>query len=161
NAVKYNHEGGTVTLMSDTSVPGRFRLGVRDTGPGIAADKFDRLFSPFDRLGAEASDVEGTGLGLALSKGLMEAMGGALTVESTEGTGSTFWIELAAADSPLALQQGQLRAADGIAAPAGRTRVLLYIEDNLPNLELIEQIVDRWQNVTLLPAMQGRLGIDL
>ena len=68
---------------------------VQDTGPGLSADKLARLFNPFDRLGAEETEVQGTGMGLALSKGLMEAMGGDLTAESVEGSGTTFTVELA------------------------------------------------------------------
>src|SRR5712692_3889470 len=88
NAVKYNREGGTVSVSCDRGPAGRFRLTVADTGPGIAPERMHRLFTPFDRLDAPETSVEGTGLGLALSKGLVELMGGALRAESTLGHGS-------------------------------------------------------------------------
>lgn len=97
NAIKYNRPGGGVTVSYEEVTPGRLRIKVSDTGPGIPQDKMHRLFAPFDRLGAEQREVEGTGLGLALSKRLVEAMGGTLGVESVEGQGSTFWVELAQA----------------------------------------------------------------
>src|SRR5580692_2099438 len=93
NAIKYNHAGGTVTLTCAEDA-GRVRLIVTDTGPGIDPQLHERLFAPFDRLDAEAKGIEGTGLGLALSKGLMEAIGGSLGVISEPGVGSTFWLEL-------------------------------------------------------------------
>ena len=100
NAVKYNRPGGSVTLSYEDALPRRLRIKVRDTGLGIPQDKMNRLFAPFDRLGAEQTEIEGTGLGLVLCKQLVEAMGGTLGVESVEGKGSTFWVELAQAPSP-------------------------------------------------------------
>jgi PAS domain S-box-containing protein len=108
NAVKYNRPGGSATVVWEVEGPGdgdggggRLRIGVRDTGPGIAEESLLRIFEPFERLGAERSGEEGTGLGLALSRRLVEAMGGTLTVESTEGRGSTFWVELRREVSPV------------------------------------------------------------
>ncbi|MEN3356224.1 MAG: two-component system, sensor histidine kinase and response regulator [Mycobacteriales bacterium] len=99
NAIKYNNLGGSVIVESRLIPPDRARLEVTDTGPGIAPGLLTRLFSPFDRLGAErAADVEGTGLGLALSRRLVTAMGGAMGVDSEVGRGSTFWVELTVAD---------------------------------------------------------------
>jgi protein-histidine pros-kinase len=159
NAVKYNQVGGDVTVTCADTAPGRVRIVVRDTGPGIPPERQAQLFAPFERLGAETSDVEGTGLGLALSKGLVEAMGGSLGFESAVGEGSTFWIDLQAARNPLT------RAAEAapVEAPALGTavRTVLYIEDNLPNLELVEQILSRWPGLRVEAAMQGRLGLDL
>jgi signal transduction histidine kinase len=95
NAVKYNRHAGTIRVAYQRTSGGRVRIAVQDTGPGLSADKLARLFSPFDRLGAEETEVEGTGMGLALSKGLVEAMGGDLTADSVEGRGTTFTVELA------------------------------------------------------------------
>jgi PAS domain S-box-containing protein len=95
NAVKYNRHAGTIRVTCQATPEGRVAIAVQDTGPGLSPDKLARLFSPFDRLGAEDTEVEGTGMGLALSKGLMEAMGGDLTAYSVEGEGTTFTIELA------------------------------------------------------------------
>ncbi len=97
NAVKYNRESGTVTLDAAAAGDGMWRINVRDTGPGIPADKHDDVFRPFSRLGAEASKIEGTGIGLSISRQLIESMGGSLDFESVVGQGSTFWIELPAA----------------------------------------------------------------
>ena len=94
NAVKYNRHGGTIRVACQATPAGRVAIAVQDTGPGLSADKLARLFNPFDRLGAEETEVQGTGMGLALSKGLMEAMGGDLTAVSVEGEGTTFTVEL-------------------------------------------------------------------
>ena len=101
NAVKYNQQGGTVTVSCNLSAETKMRFIVSDTGVGISADKLPRLFTPFDRLGAEQSEVQGTGLGLALCQRLVKEMGGAIGAESAVGKGSTFWIELPRTASPM------------------------------------------------------------
>jgi len=101
NAVKYNHHGGSISLRCQAGEDGRIRIAVADTGPNIPADKLPRLFTQFDRLGAEHSEVQGTGMGLVLAKRLAEAMGGALTVDSLEGQGTTFTLELSLAPEPV------------------------------------------------------------
>ncbi len=160
NAIKYNGEGGAVTLSCEEAPGSRLRFKMTDTGPGIPPERIGRLFTPFERLGAEGSGVEGTGLGLALSRALAEAMGGALGVESEVGRGSTFWLELPRAES---LESEIARAAENVpSGPAlGRGAALLYIEDNLSNIKLIEHVLARRNQVRLLTAMQGRLGLDL
>ena len=100
NAVKYSRDGGSISLTCHAGEDGRIRIAVTDTGPGIPADKLPRLFTQFDRLGAERSEVQGTGMGLVLAKRLAEAMGGALTVDSVEGQGTTFTLELSPAMEP-------------------------------------------------------------
>jgi CheY-like chemotaxis protein len=163
NAVKYNRKGGTVTVALEPCGPDgdeSIRIHVRDTGIGIAPARMDQLFPPFERLGAEQSEVEGTGLGLALSQRLVEAMGGTLEVESEQGVGSTFTVELPRVESPVQRLAGAgtpLSAANG----PGRAVKMLYIEDNLANLSLIETILAAREEVTLLPALQGQLGLDL
>jgi CheY-like chemotaxis protein len=139
------------------------RIGVRDTGRGIPGERMEELFVPFARLGAEQTDVEGTGLGLALSKRLMEAMGGDLTAESTPGEGSTFWVELEHTESPL---DRITRSNPVVEAPVRTksvvpTATILYIEDNHANLNLIETILMERPQFMLVPALQGRLGLDL
>jgi signal transduction histidine kinase len=94
NAVNHNRYGGSIRVAYQSTAPGRVTIVVEDTGPGLAPDKLARLFTPFDRLGAEQADVQGTGMGLALSKGLVEAMGGSLSADSTEGRGTSLAIEL-------------------------------------------------------------------
>jgi PAS domain S-box-containing protein len=104
NAVKYNRPDGRVRLILRES-NGRTRLGIVDTGPGISSEHLPRLFQPFDRLGTERSGIEGTGLGLALSRHLVTAMGGSLTVDSRPGDGSTFWVDLGSASAPAGLRR--------------------------------------------------------
>ena len=162
NGVKYNRAGGTVTVACRESPASRLRIEVTDTGPGITADKLARLFTPFDRLGAEASAVEGTGLGLALSKSLVEAMGGTLKVRSEPEVGCTFSVELAVVAAP-----AEREPIAPVSAPAvderqpGEAQKILYIEDNLSNLTLVESILARRPGTTVLSAMQGRVGVDL
>ena len=159
NAVKYTAVGGRVAISLERSPSVKTRLIVTDTGAGIATEKLARLFTPFDRLGVEQSGVEGTGLGLALCQRLMHAMGGDIGVQSALGKGSAFWIELPAVESPLsALPRDRRAAADLPATEGGK---ILYIEDNLSNLTLVEQMLAEQPHIELLTAMQGDLGIDL
>jgi signal transduction histidine kinase/ActR/RegA family two-component response regulator len=161
NAIKYTPRDGKI-VVSWTTPPGeRLRLMVSDTGPGIPADKLSRVFTPFDRLGAEQSAIEGTGLGLALSQRLMHAMNGEIGIETAVVKGSTFWIELPLTESPLERISVQKRdvAQRTEADPARRT--VLYIEDNISNLTLVEQLLEEKPEIRLISAMQGRLGLDL
>ncbi|MFN8559822.1 MAG: ATP-binding protein, partial [Dehalococcoidia bacterium] len=163
NAVKYNREGGAVVLSSEIVADGRVRLVVRDTGPGIPADKLPRLFDPFDRLGAEATAIEGSGIGLALCERLMHVMNGAIGVDSEVGRGSAFWVELEAAADPLQRAPVHPPARGGADAAPGRlpARTVLYVEDNLSNVTLVQRVLDAYLPVRLLTAGQGRLGFDL
>jgi PAS domain S-box-containing protein len=162
NAVKYNREGGSVRLSCEPVDGDRLRIEVADTGHGIAPESLERLFVPFERLEADPSKVEGTGLGLALSRRLAEAMGGTLEVTTVVGHGSTFWIELPVADHPVMADDPGL----GSATPEDRTAddskalTVLYIEDNVSNMELVERIMNR-RGVRLIPAMRPLLGLDL
>jgi PAS domain S-box-containing protein len=163
NAVKYNRIGGSVSVDWWPLPGNRLRVCVTDTGAGIAPEKLGRLFTPFDRLGAEESGVEGSGLGLALSKRLLTGMGGAISVESTPGRGSSFRVDLALAE------EATLRAAPEVPVrpPAaqldgsGREFIVLYVEDNLSNLRLIERLLAVSPGMRLMPAMQGGLGVEL
>jgi PAS domain S-box-containing protein len=164
NAVKYNRLGGTATLSSAPAGEGRLRITISDTGIGIPADKITGLFTPFERLGAEHTGVEGTGLGLALSKRLVEAMGGSITARSTPGVGATFEVELplAAPRPPQIEPQVVGGATPRQLARAGETQiVVLYIEDNLANFGLVQNILRHRPEIKMLAAMQGRLGIEL
>jgi signal transduction histidine kinase/CheY-like chemotaxis protein len=163
NAVKYNGPGGRVTVSYEPRGE-RLRIKVTDTGPGIPADRRARLFEPFERLGAEQTNIEGTGVGLALSRHLAEAMNGTLDVDSTEGEGSTFWIELELIEGPV--ERHRRTAPDSSTAPAkapldSSQHVVLYIEDNVANVKLIEQILEDRRDIHLITSMHGRLGIEL
>ena len=163
NAVKFNRAGGTV-VVSCEKIDDCLRIKVADTGRGISAKNLGKLFVPFERLEVGDTVSEGTGLGLSLSKHLIEAMGGAIGVESVPGKGSTFWVELPLIPAKSAATARKLDApvsnlAEEPRAPAPRT--LLYIEDNLSNLRLVERILARRPEVTLISAMQGRLGLEL
>ena len=163
NAIKYNCEGGSVVISSEEVAGNRLRIKVRDTGPGINEANLNRLFIPFERLGAEQTGVEGTGLGLALSKRLLEMMGGSIGVENNSDRGSTFWMELPTVQDPVEeinVVMDNLSAAPP-PGPLTRDRIVLYVEDNLSNITLIEHIMVHRPHVKLLAAMQGRLGLDL
>jgi PAS domain S-box-containing protein len=162
NAVKYNREGGRVRVTCSTGPEGRTRINVSDTGAGIPAEKLPLLFQPFERLGAEQTVIEGTGLGLMLSKGLAEAMGGTLGVESAVDRGSTFWVELARAEATVETVSAPIAARpDATHHDSGVTGTVLYIEDNISNRRLMERVLARRAGVRLLGAAQGQTGLDL
>lgn len=160
NAIKYNRERGAVTVTL-TRTLGRARLDVRDTGLGIPAERLDDLFVPFERLGAEATGIQGTGLGLALSKRMVEAMGGTMDVQSSVGEGSTFGVELFAAEGTVERHEAAGEAAATVRMPADTARTVLYVEDNAANVELIRRILDKRPGVQLISTLQGRIALDL
>ena len=163
NAVKYNRTGGTIELTCTQEPNHRTRIAVIDSGHGITAEEQSKLFVPFERLGANQSEVEGTGIGLALSRRLAEAMSGELELTSIVGQGSTFTIELPAAEGPIQRYERLSPTSLGDAPPteSNARHTILYIEDNVSNLKLIERILARHANVDLIAAMQGRIGLDL
>jgi PAS domain S-box-containing protein len=154
NAIKYNRAQGSVRLAVGADGDG-VRISVTDTGPGIDAASLHRLFIPFERLVGDDSGIAGTGLGLALCKRLVDLMSGTITVDSTPGEGSTFHVNLKQADGP------DLDAGGGAKTEARPTATVLYIEDNLANLRLVQQIFQRVGNVEIMSAVQGRLGLEL
>jgi CheY-like chemotaxis protein len=158
NGVKYNRSGGSVTVAAEAR-NGHVRIGVADTGPGIAPDALGRLFVPFDRLGAEGSGIDGVGLGLSLSKALVEAMSGRMDVESEVDRGSTFRITLPATRAPEAGVPQALGSLDEVDQDVPGT--VLYIEDNPSNLKLVARILEHRPNVRLLSAREGREGLEL
>jgi len=163
NAIKYNNERGTVAVDCTESTPGRIRISVTDTGPGLPPEKLAQLFQPFNRLGKEGSAEEGSGIGLVVSKRLVELMEGVIGVESAVGVGSVFWIELRAIDAPqFAVGGAEPTVVAQAQVPGGaRLRTLLYVEDNPANLKLVEQIVARHPNIRLLTAVNGNSGIEI
>jgi CheY-like chemotaxis protein len=159
NAIKYNRPDGRVDVDYQT-VGNKGCISIDDTGVGIAPDRMSRLFQPFERLGAEMSSVEGTGLGLALSKNLVVMMGGEIEVSSDE-SGSTFAVHLPTA-SLTDIEVPQTEDLVRVSEPAEESEcVILYVEDNLTNLRLVERILGRRSNSSLLTAMQATLGIQL
>jgi len=162
NAIKFNRNGGSVVLSCEEREGGRLRIEVIDTGSGISVEGLKKIFTPFERLGADGTDAGGTGLGLALSKRLVEAMGGTIGVESAVGLGSKFYIELLIIEDPTAKLERDDSGVILIGSPTKHQQgTVLYIEDNSSNLRLIERIFAHRPGVRLLSAMQGLLGLEL
>ena len=164
NAIKYNKVDGTVLVNCATVTPGRLRIDIRDTGKGLSPDRLAQLFQPFNRLGLEGSANEGTGIGLVLSKRLVELMGGSIGAESTVGKGSVFWIELNLADRPLAVADaGHDAATPDLSRCQAATPLstLLYVEDSLAHMMLVEDLLTRRDDIRLLSARDGEHGIKL
>ncbi len=164
NAVKYNRESGAVVVTCEQVAANRLRLSVQDTGAGLDAEQVASLFQPFNRLGQEGGSQEGTGIGLVVTKRLVELMGGDIGVTSSPGVGSVFWIELATT-APLAAP-----VAEGVASETpdvqtvpdeGEPHLILYVEDNPANLRLVEEIVRFRSDLRLLSALDGHIGLSL
>lgn len=168
NAIKYNTKGGSIKIdtslkNNDEKVTTAVRIAVSDTGIGIAESDIPNLFIPFERIGADKTHIEGTGLGLAVVKKLLEAMGGIIGVESKPGVGSTFWIELPLADIQHILYE--VHSPEILKTSANLANIkasILYIEDNAPNIELVNQILRlHCPNITLQTCMNGKDAISL
>jgi PAS domain S-box-containing protein len=163
NAIKYNIQQGNIEVICSENTPGRIRVSIRDTGVGLSPEQIAQLFQAFNRLGQEAGNEEGTGIGLVVAKRLVEMMGGEIGVESTVGVGSVFWFELISVAEPTISMEG------GEAAPSIQSGIyrgeqlytLLYIEDNPANLTLVEQIIARHPYLRLLTAVNGSSGIEI
>jgi len=161
NAIKYNHPTGTVTINVGHRPHGRLRIAVTDTGRGISTDNLSKLFTPFERLDAAQAGIDGTGLGLALSHQLITAMNGTLEVTSLLGRGSAFIIELPEAQPATVDEPSTQRDVLLAARRRGRTRRILYIEDLVDNVRLVEQILHHRPGVSLIPAMLAGVALDL
>jgi len=171
NAIKYNKKGGSVTLTADLQPTAVLRIAVADTGRGIPTDLQSALFTPFSRLGLENSDITGSGIGLTITKQLVEAMGGIIGFDSNVGQGSTFWMEFPVIDQETHQSEkiaatpagpaGAVPAA--IAEPAVRGRrsnhLVLCIEDNSSNLDLLRLIIERIDNSVMISAVSGEDGL--
>jgi len=162
NAIKYNKLEGTVAVDVTLRPPDLIRICVRDTGTGLAPAQLVQLFQPFNRLGKERGTEEGTGIGLVVSKRLVELMGGTIGADSTVGVGSVFWIELSLTAAPqLGVADVELTAPVRPQLPDGVPQhTLLYIEDNPANLELVEELIAGRPDLRLLSAADGELGIE-
>jgi PAS domain S-box-containing protein len=166
NAIKYNRVGGYVTLKTepqpngDSGIP-MVRISVTDTGIGISSNDIPKLFMPFERIGAEKSETEGTGLGLAVIKKLMDAMGGTIGVESIPGTGSIFWIELPVSGDPRTFKEqnaDEILPATNLYENRG---TVLYIEDNISNIELIDNILSTQRpGIHLIAHTDGKNAVN-
>ena len=163
NAIKYNRQDGSVDVTFRPAGKTRMHISVRDTGEGLSTKKLAQLFEPFNRLGQEDSDEEGTGIGLVVSKRLMELMNGSIGAHSTVGVGSDFWIELNLADphSLILDADEELALLPASAQPGTTMRTLLYVEDNEANMELVAQLVARRPDIRLLRAEDGVRGIAM
>jgi PAS domain S-box-containing protein len=165
NAIKYNGIGGTIIVQCEDSAGERVRISVEDTGAGLSKDQLAQLFQPFNRLGQHDGFEEGTGIGLVVTKQLVELMGGQIGVESTVGVGTVFSVEFAASAPPVlaldnideeSLMRRRLASRQLCDQPT-----LLYVEDNPANLALVEQLIERRGDVKLLTAIDGELGFEL
>ncbi len=160
NAIKYNRRGGRVEIGWDAPTTASLHLTVRDTGRGIPADFLPRLFTPFER-GLEQVEVEGTGLGLALSQRLMGGMEGRLGLESTDPTGSTFGLNIPLAPDQKVLPPRRTAATPMLLPITGPPQTLLLIDDNPSNLRLVERILELRPRLKILAAQQGQQGLEM
>jgi PAS domain S-box-containing protein len=164
NAIKYNRPAGSVEVVCTVMTPTRKRVSFHDSGVGLSPAMLAQLFQPFNRLGRETGAEEGTGIGLVLTRRLVELMGGTVGVESTVGVGSVFWIELnATVDSTHARPTAARSIATGSAKiqHRARMRTLLYFEDNLADLELVRQLIADRPDIRLLSAPDGNEGVQI
>jgi CheY-like chemotaxis protein len=157
NAIKYNAEGGWALL---TAVPydGVVRFVVRDTGKGIPAERHHEIFEPFNRLGVELTQEEGTGIGLTISRRLVEAMDGKIGFESTAGQGSKFWVELPVANESAAKR---VRVPSLFATATDPRCKILYIEDKIPNVKLMRAIIEDLSNINFVDAQTVEEGLKM
>ena len=166
NAIKYNRTGGNVVVQCVAIGENRVRVNVKDSGLGLTPDQLVQLFQPFNRLGKEDTPQEGTGIGLVVTKQLVELMGGTIGVESIVDVGSVFWVEFGACKAP-ELSYGIGNITSNSATAGAETvdtllqRTLLYVEDNPANLTLVEQLVARRSDLKLFSAINGHLGVQL
>jgi PAS domain S-box-containing protein len=161
NAVKYNHVGGHVRLSWKVDEQQHPSMSVTDDGPGIPPDLHSRLFTPFDRLGAEGSGIEGTGVGLTVTRGLTELMRGELSFESRVGAGTTFTVALPASAEPVVPAQDQTRRLAVHARAKVGSVTVLYIEDNDPNVRVMESLLKLRPEWRLIHAGLASLGVEL
>lgn len=162
NGCKYNRPDGTLSVNCAIQADGSVRIGIRDTGPGIPVERQAELFEPFHRLGAENSGVEGTGIGLTITRELIESMGGSIDVESAVGEGTTFWLEIPGEQEPEGSStEAACSAPCAAEVKVGSLRTVLYVEDNPANLRLVSRVLERRPHIDLQTTHDPVLGMEL
>jgi CheY-like chemotaxis protein len=167
NAIKYNRDDGEVIVQCVLSSEHLVRVSIEDTGTGMTPEQLTQLFQPFNRLGREGSAVEGTGIGLVVTKQLVELMGGTIGVESSVGVGSVFWVNFPVSSAPELVFDTSVKIDTDEMEPVMKKdvpssqRTLLYVEDNPANLALVEQLIERRSDLKLLSATNGHMGFKL
>jgi len=164
NAVKYNREHGAVIVECTPGDNGRIRVAVQDTGAGLTPEQLRSLFQPFNRLGLDKSTIEGSGIGLVLTKRLVELMGGTIGVHSTPGTGSTFWVDLRSAEPArlgIAPERPLAPATPETAGSDPKVATILCVDDNRANLALITEALSLRSDCMVLTATDGQAGVDM
>jgi len=164
NAVKYNRENGKIIIACNDTNNSQTRISISDTGAGFTSEQQIQLFKAFNRLGAEQSNIEGTGIGLVITKNIVELMGGDIGVDSQPGKGSTFWVELPN-DTLYTTQKNETTKKKSpnkkTITKHGHEHTVLYVEDNPTNLRLVTQLLGRRPNIHLWSAHEPLLGLEL